>query len=64
MDEAVAAKQTYETKQVKQIFHSKEAKADMTGAVQETETERSPLAAAIAEAMVPVRHRIQIQPVQ
>ncbi|MEI8288928.1 MAG: SGNH/GDSL hydrolase family protein [Verrucomicrobiota bacterium] len=64
VNDAVAAKQAYETRQIKQVFHSKEAKADMDKAVADTEAERAPLAAAIAGAMVPVRHTIVIQPVQ
>jgi hypothetical protein len=64
VDEAVAAKQAYETKQIKQVFHSKEAKADMDAAVKTTEAERAPLAAAIAAAMVPVHHTIMIQAIQ
>ena len=64
VDEAVAAKQAYETKQIKQVFHSKEARADMDKAVAQTEAERAPLVAAIAAAMVPVRHSILIQAVQ
>ncbi len=64
MDDAVAAKQAYETKQIKQVFHSKKAKANMDKAVADTEAERSPLAAAIANAMGPVRHSIAIRPVQ
>jgi hypothetical protein len=63
VDEAVAAKQAYETKQIKQVFHSKEANADMAKVVETTEAERAPLAQAIADAMVPVRHTIVIQPV-
>jgi hypothetical protein len=64
VDDAVAAKQAYETKQIKQVFHSKEAQADMVKAVERTEAERAPLAAAIAAAMTPVRHTILILPVQ
>lgn len=63
VDEAVAAKQAYETKQIKQVFHSAAAKADMAQAVATTEAERAPLAKAIADAMVPVRHTIVIQPI-
>jgi hypothetical protein len=63
VDEAVAAKQAYETKQIKQIFHGAEGKADMAKAVESTETERAPLAKAIADAMTPVRHTILIQAV-
>jgi len=62
VDEAVKAKQVYETYQIKQVFHSKEAQTNMVAAVEKTEGERSPLAAAIAAAMVPVRHTITILP--
>lgn len=62
VDEAVAAKQAYETKQIKQIFHGKEGKADMPAAVAATEAERAPLAAAIKSAFVPVTHIIKITP--
>ena len=63
VDAAVAAKQAYETQQIKKVFHSKAAKADMAKAVAETEAVRAPLAAAIAAALTPVRHTIEIQPV-
>ncbi len=62
VDEAVAAKQAYETTQIKKAFHSPEAKADMAAVVTRTEAERAPLARAIAAAFVPVRHRIVIAP--
>jgi len=62
VDEAVAAKQAYETKQIKQSFHSKEAKADIAKVFEATEAERAPLAAAITAAMLPVRYTIVIQP--
>jgi lysophospholipase L1-like esterase len=62
VDEAVAAKQAYETKQIKQIFHGDEGKADMDKAVERTEAERAPLASAISAAMVPVRHTLRILP--
>ena len=60
VDAAVAAKQAYETKQVKQIFHGNDGKADMESAVNLTEAERAPLAAAIQAAFVPVTHTITI----
>ena len=63
VDEAVKAKQDYETKQIKQVFHSQEAQADMAKAVETTEAERAPLAQAIADAMTPVRHTILIRAV-
>ena len=61
VDEAVAAKQAYETKQVKEIFHGKEGRADMATAVARTEAERAPLALAIQAALVPVTHTIKIE---
>ena len=63
VDQAVAAKQAYETTQIKKAFHSPEARADMAAVVTRTEAERAPLAQAIADAFVPVRHAIIIQPV-
>ena len=61
VDKAVIAKQSFETKQIKTIFHGKEGKADMEGAAKSTEAERAPLAAAIRAAMVPVTHTIKIE---
>lgn len=60
VDAAVAAKQAFETKQIKQIFHGAEGKADMEGAVRRTEQERESLVAAIRAAFVPVTHTLQI----
>lgn len=57
---AVSAKQRYETKQVKEIFHGAEGNADFTKAMERTEAERAPLEAAIASAMVHVKHQIRI----
>ncbi len=64
VDKAVAAKQAYETEQIKQVFHSHEAQTNMTMLVEATEAKRTPLAQAIAEAMTPVRHTVLIQPLQ
>ncbi|MDD2762661.1 MAG: SGNH/GDSL hydrolase family protein [Opitutaceae bacterium] len=61
VDAAVAAKQEYETRQVKQMFHGEAGKADMEGTVARTEAERAPLAAAIRAAFVPVTHTIRIE---
>jgi len=63
VDQAVAAKQAYETVQIKQFFHSPEARADMAKVVETTEAQRAPLAQAIADAMVPVRHTLWFQAV-
>jgi lysophospholipase L1-like esterase len=62
VDQAVGAKQAFETKQIKSVFHSQEAKTEMDRLVRETEAQRAPLAAAIAAAMVPVQHRLVILP--
>jgi lysophospholipase L1-like esterase len=62
VDSAVAAKQAFETKQIKQIFRSPGAKIDMEGVAVETEKERAPLAEAIQNAFVPVTHTIKIVP--
>ena len=62
VDEAVAKKQAYETKQIKQEFHGAAGKADMEGTVRRTEAERAPLAAAIQSAFKPVTHTLRLQP--
>jgi lysophospholipase L1-like esterase len=62
VDEAVAAKQAYETRQIKNAFHSPEAKADMVATVARTEAERAPLAKAIEDAFVPVTHTLKVEP--
>lgn len=61
VDEAVAAKQAYETKQVKEIFHGKEGRADLPGAVARTEPERAALVMAIKAAFVPVTHTVKVE---
>ncbi|GAA4445876.1 SGNH/GDSL hydrolase family protein [Novipirellula rosea] len=60
VDEAVAAKQAFETHQVKKVFHGKEGKTDFAAAVAKTEAERAPLADAIQDAFHPVTHTIQV----
>ena len=62
VDAAVAEKQKYETRQIKELFHGPEGKADADGTAARTEKVRQPLANAIAEAFVPVTHTIRIQP--
>ncbi len=61
VDEAVAKKQAYETRQVKDLFHGPEGKADMDMTAALTEKVRTPLADAIRAAFVPVRHTIVIR---
>jgi hypothetical protein len=62
VDSAVAAKEAFETKQIKQIFRSQGAKIDMEGAAAESEKERAPLAEAIQAAFVPVTHTLKMEP--
>lgn len=62
VDDAVGRKQAYETKQIKSLFHGEEGATDMEATVALTERVRTPLAAAIAGAMVPVTHTIRIEP--
>lgn len=61
VDDAVAKKQAYETRQIKDLFHGPEGHADMTMTAALTEKARAPLAAAINAAFVPVRHTISIK---
>jgi len=62
VDDAVAKKQAFETKQIKQQFHGDAGKADMEKTVADTEAERATLVAAIKAAFVPVTHTITITP--
>jgi lysophospholipase L1-like esterase len=62
VDVAVAEKQKYETRQIKELFHGPEGNADADTTATLTEKARQPLADAIATAFVPVTHTIRIQP--
>ncbi|HEY3861658.1 MAG TPA: SGNH/GDSL hydrolase family protein [Verrucomicrobiae bacterium] len=62
VDEAVARKQEFETTQIKKMMHGDAGKADMEKTVADTERERTPLAAAIKDAFVPVTHTLTIAP--
>jgi len=62
VDEAVAKKQDYETKQIKELFHGKAGKADMEKTAADSEQERAALVTAIKTAFVPVTHTIIITP--
>jgi lysophospholipase L1-like esterase len=62
IDEAVAKKQAYETRQIKDLFHGPEGRTDMEMTAALTEKVRAPLAAAIDAALVPVRHTIAVAP--
>lgn len=61
VDNAVAAKQAYETRQIKELFHGPEGKADSDMTASLTEKARSPLAEAIKSAFVPVEHTIKVE---
>lgn len=61
VDDAVAKKQAYETRQIKELFHGPEGRADMAMTATLTEKARTLLADAIAKAFTPVRHTITIK---
>jgi hypothetical protein len=62
VDAAVAAKQDYETRQIKTLFHGPEFKLEPAAIVDLTERVRKPLVQAIKTAFVPVTHSIHIVP--
>ena len=61
LDEAVAAKQAYETHQVQNLFHGPEGRSNLEAVVVRSEAERSPLAEAVRAALRPVTYQIQIE---
>ncbi|MDH7504373.1 MAG: hypothetical protein QHJ82_16895, partial [Verrucomicrobiota bacterium] len=64
VDEAVAAKQNYETRQVKMLFHGDEGRVDMLATVALTEKVREKYVEQIEDAFTPVTHTIRIVPEQ
>lgn len=58
---AIQAKQNYETRQIKDLFHGPEGQADMEGIVSVSEKVREHLAQAIPATFVPVTHTIRIE---
>ena len=60
VDKAVAAKQEYETRQIKVMFHGPEFEADAESVEKLTEHVRAPLVAAIKKAFVPVTHTLRV----
>ncbi len=62
VDEAVAAKQAYETHQVKTLFHGEEGRVDMDMTTELSEKVRDRLVQRIESAFVPVTHSIRIRP--
>lgn len=61
VDAAVAAKQQYETKQIKETFRSPEAKANMEDVAARSEKERQPLVDAIHSAFLPLTHTLKLE---
>ena len=61
VDDAVGKKQSYETRQIKTLFHGEEGKADMTMTAALTEKARAPLVTAVHKAMVPITHTVKIE---
>jgi len=61
---AVAEKQAYETKQIKTLFRSPEAKKDMEAVVKSSQVEFDRLAAAVAAAVKPVDSSLRIEEVR
>ena len=61
VDAAVAAKQEYETRQIKTLFHGPEANLDMGAVKRLTERVRAPLVVALRKSFVPVTHTIGIR---
>ncbi|MDP8243930.1 MAG: SGNH/GDSL hydrolase family protein [Candidatus Hinthialibacter antarcticus] len=61
VDEAVFKKQAYETKQVKQLFHGEEGRANMDKTVDLTEEVRAPLAKSIQSTFQPVQHSLRVE---
>lgn len=61
VDAAVAAKQAYETHQIKDILHGQEFRLEPEAMLALTERIRTPLAVAIKSAFVPVTHTIKIE---
>lgn len=58
---AVGEKQAYETKQIKSLFHSKEAKADMENVVKNSEVEHARLVANLKATIVPTESMLRLE---
>jgi len=61
VDNAVFLKQSYETTQIKEMFHTPAAQADPDGVAETTEKGREPFVDAIAKEVVPVTHTIKLE---
>lgn len=62
IQEAVTAKQTFETHQIKSLVHGDSGKADMEGTFESSETEREALVKKLADTVKPAEHVIVIRP--
>jgi lysophospholipase L1-like esterase len=60
---AIAAKQAFETRQIKNLFHGEEGSMNMKETAVFTEKLREPLAKAISVSFKPVAHTIRIEPI-
>jgi hypothetical protein len=63
VSKAVFAKQDYETRQIKTLFHGPEGRVDMEMTAALTEKARAPLAEAVAKSVVPVEHVLVVKAV-
>ncbi len=61
VSKAVFAKQDYETRQIKTLFHGPEGAADMDLTATLTEKVRAPLAESVAKSMGPVEHVVKVK---
>jgi hypothetical protein len=61
---AVGDKQAYETKQIKSLFHGKDAKADMEAVVKTSEVEHAKHVAALAAAYAPAETALKVEEVK
>lgn len=61
---AVGEKQAYETKQIKSLFHGKEAKTDMEAVVKASEVEHAKHVAALAAAYAPAETVLKVEEVK
>ncbi len=61
VDRAVEAKQAYETRQIKDLFHGPEGRTDADATAALTEKVRAPLAEAVRGSLKPVEHALSIE---
>jgi hypothetical protein len=61
VDNAVAAKQAYETRQIKMLFHGDEGRVDMPGTVALTERVRKSFADALPAPLPSVTHTVKLE---